>query len=144
MRPSGLFCFCLPLASRVNLAELETTAVKDSTTLPRLPCCCRRIAMLKSSRRPGRTIGVHRNLHQPVGMGIASARNRPTGFGRRPTRFGYPKINGPIIRCCCPNPAFGSTATTLEPIQPSVLHLHFEFRNFTSYPRRCPTLAARL
>jgi hypothetical protein len=28
-----------------------------------------------------------------------------TGFGRRPTRFGYPKINGPIIRCCRSNSA---------------------------------------
>ena len=36
-------------------------------------------------------------------VGIASAGNEETGFGRRPTRFGYPKINGPIIRCCRPN-----------------------------------------
>ncbi len=69
-------------------------------------------------------------MAQATVAGIASAENEVLGFGRRPTRFGYPKINGPIIRCCRLNPAltpkhiprllpFYFTRITLSPMQPS-------------------------
>ena len=48
-------------------------------------------------------------FHSPPSvLGIASADSEATGFGRRPPGDGYPKINGPIISCGCPNPAFRS------------------------------------
>ena len=63
-------------------------------------------------------IGDRQKLIQAAGAGIASADWQGMGFGRWPTRFGYPKINGPIIRCCCLNPAFNcrGVGITMSPL----------------------------